>query len=144
MERRNLISTALGCSLLALACSPPEPVDQRVTGELTGSDQLYEGDNSRFDDHSLEAGENWTVTIDMTSEQLDPYLWLLGPNGGSLVQDDDGGEGTNSRIVYQTTERGTYTVRANAYCGGNPPRCEGEQGLGAYELHIVARPTASQ
>lgn len=124
-----------GLSVIALAlagCSDPEPVDQTHTGQLSDDDPRVEQDDSPYDEYTFEAASGWNVVVDMTSTEFDTYLWLIGPNGNALVQDDDGGdEGTNSRITHTTTERGTYTVRANSYNG---------QGRGNYQVHIVARP----
>lgn len=113
------------------ACSSPEPVDQTQQGELTDSDPRVPDDDSPYDEYTLEAGEGWTITGDLTSEAFDTYLWLIGPDGSSLVQDDDGGENTNSRFSYTTTASGTYTLRANSYDGA---------GRGAYTLHYTANP----
>ncbi|MBX3273371.1 MAG: PPC domain-containing protein [Sandaracinaceae bacterium] len=122
---------ALTLALGLVACSSPEPVDQTVTGELTDSDPRVPDDNSPYDEFAFEAGEGWTITGDMTSTAFDTYLWLIGPDGSSLVQDDDGGEGTNSRFSYTTTASGRYTIRANSF---------NDEGRGAYTLHYTARP----
>jgi hypothetical protein len=128
----KLVITTMALVAFALAgCSAPEPYDQTHTGELTDSDPRVEQDNSPYDDYTFEADQGWTITVDMQSEAFDTYLWLIGPNNTSLAQDDDGGEGTNSRITYTAPERGRYTVRANSYDG---------EGRGAYTVHIVARP----
>ncbi|HBQ10468.1 MAG TPA: hypothetical protein DEF51_04510 [Myxococcales bacterium] len=117
---------------LALAgCSEPEPVDETVTGELTDSDPRVEQDDSPYDEYRFDVAEGWTITGDMQSANFDTYLWLIDPEGESLVQDDDGGEGTNSRVTYTAAQSGTYTFRANSYNG---------EGRGQYTLHFTANP----
>ena len=130
---RKLVLTTLSLVALALAgCSEPEPYDQTHNGNLEDSDPRVEQDNSPYDEYTFEAGEGWNITAEMRSDAFDTYLWLIGPSGNSLMQDDDGlGEGTNSRITYTAPERGTYTVRCNSYDG---------QGRGAYTVHVTARP----
>ena len=123
------------CSRLLVAVGAvmvnAEPHDQTYQGELTDSDPRVPDDDSPYDEYTLEADAGWTIAADMTSTDFDTYLWLIGPDGSSLVQDDDGGEGTNSRFAYTTHAAGTYTVRANSYDGA---------GRGAYTLHIIANP----
>ncbi len=126
--------------LLALAaCSDPSPVDDTFEGELTDDDATVSQDQSRYDDYRFEAGENWTITVDMESTELDSYLWLIGPNEDgdmdSLAQDDDSGEGLNARLSQETGDRaGTYIVRANSNSAGR----------GHYRVHVVASPAAGQ
>ncbi len=59
------------------------------------------------------------LEIDLTSEQ-DTYLYLLageGTDGAVVEEDDNGGEGTNSRIT-RLLPPGSYTVEASTYDGG--------------------------
>jgi hypothetical protein len=64
----------------------------------------------------FEAGK--TYVIDMTSadqKALDPYLLLLDPKGALVAEDDDGGEGLNSRITYTPSVSGTFRIGASYY-----------------------------
>lgn len=91
-----------------------ESDEHTLEGELADADPRLE--NGRpYDDHVLELTPGWTVTIDMTSPSFDTYLFLLGEGGQTLVEDDDGGEGLNSRITYRVEAAARYTVRASAY-----------------------------
>ncbi len=59
------------------------------------------------------AGE--TITLDMRSSEFDPFLTLysIGPQAPTRVaQDDNGGGGLNSRIVYRIPADGEYVARA--------------------------------
>lgn len=69
---------------------------------------------------SLQSGQ--TVTIDMTSDDFDTYLYFDDPNGRQVASDDDGGLALNSRIVYRATRSGTYTIRASSYGGDDAGR----------------------
>ena len=63
--------------------------------------------------------EESQVTIDLTSS-VDTYLYLWSgdvTSGTALHEDDDGGDGTNSRIV-ATLEAGDYTIEATTYATG--------------------------
>lgn len=129
MKKIGMMTLSLSLAIAIAACSDPEPVDQTQTGELTDSDPRVQDDDSPYDEYTFEAGEGWTITGEMQSTAFDSYLWLIAPDGASLVQDDDGGDGTNSRFSYTTTVSGTYTIRANAYDGA---------GRGAYTVHYTA------
>jgi hypothetical protein len=36
--------------------------------------------------------------LSLNSAAFDPYLYLIGPNGAVLAEDDDGGDALNARI----------------------------------------------
>jgi pre-peptidase len=60
-----------------------------------------------------------TVTIDLRSA-VDTYLYLLrgsGTGGSIVAADDDGGDGTNSRLRV-TLAAGSYTLEATTYASG--------------------------
>ncbi len=59
-----------------------------------------------------------TVTIDLTSQDQDTYLFLLrghGPGGTEITHDDDGGEGWNSKLTDISLTPGDYTISASTY-----------------------------
>ncbi|MCY3821415.1 MAG: hypothetical protein OXH52_19030 [Gammaproteobacteria bacterium] len=63
---------------------------------------------------------NATVTIDLTSSNANAWLALYGGSGhgsGRITADNDGGEGTNARIV-RSMAAGTYTIEATTLAGG--------------------------
>ena len=107
------------------------PIDRVENGTLTDTDLRVPDDDSPYDELKILVREGWTIRVSMTSIDFDTYLWLIGPDGSSLVQDDDGGEGLNSRFTYRAERSGEYTIRANSYDGA---------GRGAYVLHIEAFP----
>lgn len=111
------------------------PVSRVEHGRLEDSDARVTDDDSPYDDYSFGGQAGWGVRIDMSSSEFDTYLWLLGPDGEAIVQDDDSGRGTDSSIVFVLPTNGQYTVRANSY---------DELGRGAYELRIVAGPALTR
>lgn len=86
-------------------------------GELAAGDSVVEDDGSFYDAYPVDLRAGWTLRVSMESASFDTYLWLISPSGESLVQDDDGGEGTNSFVEWFVEETGRYTVRANSYAG---------------------------
>ncbi|MYF79910.1 MAG: hypothetical protein F4180_08760, partial [Chloroflexi bacterium] len=57
------------------------------------------------------------VEINLTSSSVDTYVYLLsgvGKSGTRLARNDDGGPGTNSRLV-RTLQPGAYTIESTSY-----------------------------
>jgi hypothetical protein len=67
---------------------------------------------------SLTAGQTITVTMD-SGDDLDTYLLLADPTLGFLVagndDDEEGGLGVGSRIVYTATATGVYVIEASTF-----------------------------
>ncbi len=57
------------------------------------------------------------IVIDLTSA-VDTYMVLIDPSGMEEEYDDDGGDGTNSRISMALSSTGTYTIEATTYYSG--------------------------
>jgi hypothetical protein len=72
-----------------------------------------------------------SVTIDMTSNVGDTYLYLYGPSGNRLAENDDF-EGLNSRIQLRLPEDGEYTIIATSF---------DEEATFPYELTLAANGT---
>ncbi len=51
------------------------------------------------------------------SRNFDAYLYLQGPDGKVLAEDDDGGEGLNSRIIHRAAKTGEYRIVATSLNG---------------------------
>jgi len=66
--------------------------------------------------YKLDVPSTMTITIDLTSS-VDAYMYLLNSDGSTLVFNDDGGDGYNSRISRELTP-GTYQVVAATYDSG--------------------------
>ncbi len=100
---------------------------QTLSGTLTAADcKFADKTATQVFEFSLSAPAK--VEILMTSTAVDAYLYLADPSLNVIDEDDDGGTGTNSRIL-RTLPAGRYLVVANTY---DP------ESYGAYQL--VARP----
>jgi hypothetical protein len=103
---------------------PPTPTaitnGQTINGNLeTGDCSL--GDLSRYDLYSFSASAGQQVAITMTAAApVDAYLILVGPDGDTIAENDNGGGGTNARIppvagAFGTLPAtGTYKIYANS------------------------------
>jgi len=103
-----------------------------ISGKLTDKSSVLPEDNSFFDLYSFEGKAGQQITIEMKSEEIDPYLILLGPNQRDIAQDDDGAGSKNARITVRLPADGTYTLVANSYEASES---------GAYTLELKASAT---
>ncbi|USR90058.1 DVUA0089 family protein [Phormidium yuhuli AB48] len=106
---------------------PPQAVQldgAPIRGQLGSDSNMLPVDNSYFNAYSFEGRAGQTVVLNMTSNEFDAYLILLDSNGNSIAQDDDGGAGTDARIVSQLPANDTYIVLANSFRGGESGRYE--------------------
>lgn len=104
--------------------------------QLTKQDPIYprRGGPHKVHRVKLEAGK--TYQIDMMSKTFDTYLFLESPAGKVLLQDDDGGEGLNARMIFRPAKTDTYTIVATTFRAG------AGIGLGLYELTVMENPHA--
>ena len=78
----------------------------------------------------LEAGQRYAITA--ASDAFDTIVRVYRAGSAEpLAQDDDGGDGTNSRAAFAPAESGDYLVCVSAYGSG---------GAGAYRIGIEAMP----
>jgi S1-C subfamily serine protease len=99
---------------------PAQPIapNRAVDGQLNAESGKLPSDNSFFDAYTFEGKAGQRIIIEMTSSEVDSYLILLTPDGQDLAHDDDGGGGSNARLVTALPADGTYTVLANSYRPG--------------------------
>jgi len=73
----------------------------------------------------LEAG--MIYQIDMTSNDLDSYLYLVDDKGLVVAKDDNGGDKRDARIVYAPTRAGSFRIETTSARGNE---------LGAFTLSV--------
>ena len=117
----------------APAATPGEPitVGQTVEGELVATDGPNDAgqaaDSYRF---SGRAGQR--VQVEMASSAFDTFLELFSIDGTSgamtsLATNDDGGEGTDSRLTFVLATDGEYRIEARGFAADS---------TGAYTLSV--------
>jgi len=79
-------------------------VGQTATGRLADNDPMFTSDSTYFNRWILPVLPNQTFTVDLMSDDFDAFLLLTKGRGDKLVDNDDGGGGCNSRIVYSATD----------------------------------------
>lgn len=85
-----------------------------IPGRLDQGDNVLP-DNSFFDAYIFEGQAGTQIEIAMASQEIDPYLILIGPGGEKVSEDDDGAGGNNARIQTRLPVSGTYLLMANSY-----------------------------
>jgi hypothetical protein len=122
IEVRGRAKLTGGAFTLALAV----PTNEIAFGQtVTGTVQTGEHDLWPF---VGDLGQIITINLEQDESNLDAYLELIGPDGATLVQDDDGGDGYNSRIErFVLPETGLYVIVARGYSSSS----------GAYRLTLI-------
>jgi hypothetical protein len=87
---------------------------QMAMGRLEAGDSVV-GDSTYADVYTFRAARDGQVRIDLRSGDFDAYLIVKSANGSTLATDDDGGDGTNSRITLPVHAGETYRIYANSY-----------------------------
>jgi hypothetical protein len=125
--------------------APPEYATQvvelqtalSVNERLTKQEPAYPQRGGPHKVHTvrLEAGKNYEIA--MTSRAFDSYLFLEDSAGKVLLEDDDGGEALNARLVFRPVKTDTYRIVATTFERGAP-----STNPGAYTLTVVENPHA--
>lgn len=87
-------------------------------GVLTSGDAVLD-DGSLYDQHIFSGSSGQQITVSLESQDFDPYLILLDPEGNRISENDDisrSNRNSQLRIVLPAT--GDYVVVANSYEAG--------------------------
>lgn len=125
--------SAISVSVHAQPGTAPIQVGQSVTGTLEEGDPTVFG-RGRFRAYRFEGTRGQRLLATMQSSDFDTYLIvgrMVGPLMDEVRSNDDGGEGTDSRVRVTLPENGTYLVVAQSYS---------EDGTGGYTLELRAAP----
>lgn len=110
---------ALAAAVLAAGSAAAQrPI---VPGEVTrgslGSGDPRDREGRYYDDWAFSGRRGETVIVGMESGSFDTYLYLGTFRRGvfqEVSRDDDGGNGTSSRLEMRLPEDGTYVIRASS------------------------------
>jgi len=90
---------------------------------------VLSSDGSLYDEHTLDGVAGQTVTITLESPDFDTYLFLIGPDGNVVAENDDiSAENLNSELTVTLEADGVYTIVANGFDA---------QSQGAYTLTVT-------
>lgn len=128
-----LLSAVLVGSVHAQPGITPLRVGQSLTGQLVAADEPV-NDRGRFHAYRFDAQEGQRLVLTAESNDFDTFLLVgrqVGPVLDELKRDDDGGEGTHSRLRFTAPRTGAYLVLVQAYA---------EEGMGAYTVALADAP----
>ena len=104
---------------------------ERVVRASLDEDDFRCDHGSYMDAWTLFGERGETVTIDLTSEEFDTYLYVAGPGLETTLTSDDDGGACNSRLELEFPMSGNYTVVAGSFNPG---------ATGNYGLRITHNP----
>jgi hypothetical protein len=110
----------------------PISIGQTVQGTITHDSCRLESGTYGVG-HSITLDQSTTLRVDLTSNQVDTVILLTDEDGAWIAFDDDGGVGTNSRLIVSLAA-GSYTVWATTFFQGE---------TGSYQLSVVAASAAA-
>ncbi|MBP0013237.1 MAG: PPC domain-containing protein [Roseofilum sp. SBFL] len=93
----------------------PLPTSNEITDTLSQKD-IPTGQGGFARDYMVNLNEGDNVVVDLHSDQFDTIVTLLGDDGTTIAENDDGPDGsTNSLLFARITKSGTYIVRVRAF-----------------------------
>ena len=108
------------------------PILLKLEGEITDKLTIKDiptGQGGFARDYQINLNKGDNLVIDASSENFDTIITLLGPNGSTVGENDDGPDGTsNSLLFVRITETGKYIIRVRSF---------GETGVGSYKLKVT-------
>ncbi|MGF1538804.1 MAG: hypothetical protein ACFB4J_20270 [Elainellaceae cyanobacterium] len=115
-------------SVAARASAGDSAVLLQQDGSLDPGDGILPTDGSLYDEHLFTATAGDVVLIRLESDAFDPYLFLVGPEGELIAQNDDASEtDLSAALVLTLPQSGAYRAIANSY---------DSTGRGAYQLTV--------
>jgi uncharacterized protein YjdB len=107
-------------------------VGQTISATLSASDCRLASDSTAIKRYSFTLTAPTRVELQMTSTAFDAYLFLQDSTQTVIGEDDDGGTGTNARLL-RLLPAGRYIITANSFNANQ---------FGAFQLSVTAAPTA--
>lgn len=103
-------------SLAASAARSGQTIQRglRLTSRLTPSDPRM-ANNKVFHYYMYNGRAGETITVDVMSRDFDALAIVQDASGNELIRDDDGGDGTNARILYQVPYQGQFRIVVSTF-----------------------------
>jgi hypothetical protein len=106
----------------------PLPSTYEVSDTLSDKD-IPTGQGGFARDYMVKLNKGDNLAIDLSSDNFDSIVTLLGPDGSTVAENDDGPDGsTNSLLFTRITKTGMYIVRVRSF---------GETGVGSFKLKVT-------
>ncbi len=118
-------TTFLAVSLTAVAARAqnqfytpiPIPSSNEISDTLTDKD-IPSGQGGFARDYGITLNAGDQVAIDLSSESFDTIVSLIGADGSTVGENDDGPDGTTNSVLFtRITQSGRYIIRVRAFGG---------------------------
>jgi Ca2+-binding RTX toxin-like protein len=134
---------AIDRGTFVIGVNPNLPDDDLPSATIVGS--VSPSSDRDFYSITLQAGEKLILDVDGTTNSLDAFLELYGPNGQLIGDEDDllsfdpgsnppFGHNTDSQIIFRAATSGTYYFSVGSFEGTSS---------GNYQLHVSIGPQAT-
>lgn len=102
--------------------------NQQISDVLSAAD-IPTGEGGFARDYYIYLEKGDQIAIDLVSEDFDSIIILIGEDGTTIAENDDGPDSnTNSLLFTRITEKGKYIVRVRAF---------GQIGSGKFKLKVT-------
>ena len=109
--------------------SPIPLTDFTEISDTLSNKDIPTGQGGFARDYAVKLNKGDNLAVDLSSENFDTIITLLAPNGTTVLENDDGPEGTSNSVLFtRITETGTYIVRVRSF---------GETGVGKFKLKVT-------
>ncbi|MEL6162710.1 MAG: PPC domain-containing protein [Cyanobacteria bacterium J06628_3] len=106
----------------------PLPSTYEVSDALSVND-IPTGQGGFARDYTVKLAKGDNLAIDLSSDSFDSIITLLGPDGSTIAENDDGPDGSSNSLLFtRVTKAGTYIVRVRSF---------GETGIGSFKLKVT-------
>lgn len=120
--------------------SVQNPIPMAYGSQYSG---VIAGEARRMDYFSFTASEGERLMLRaeaLPGSTLDPYMWVLLPDGHNVyLRDDDSGEGNNAEIRMNVPMTGRYYVVVTSFKIHNDPTASDNLMTNTYRLSLMAR-----
>lgn len=80
-------------------------------------------------DYAVKLNKGDNLAVDLSSDSFDCIITLLGPDGSTVAENDDGPDGTSNSLLFtRINETGTFIIRVRSF---------GETGVGPFKLKVT-------
>ena len=113
-------SYTLSLTRFSLSDCNPIMIGDVIQGALEiGDGESRNRSGSYADCHTFSGAAGDRIDISMSSDDFDTYFFLLDATGEVLASDDDGGDGSNSKILsFELPSTGTFAIEATSFSAG--------------------------
>lgn len=99
-----------------------------ISDTLTEKD-IPTGQGGFARDYMVKLNKGESLAVDLSSDSFDSIITLLGPDGVTVAENDDGPDGSSNSLLFtRINKSGNYVIRVRSF---------GETGVGAFKLKVT-------